>query len=68
MRLNPKDFVLDTLMKAVFVIAYKFTPHQISEQGCKTEILVTSFVQENVNRDLERREVRNILSLVIPRP
>ena len=67
MRLNPKDFVLDTPVKAVFVIAYKFTPHQISEQGCKTETLVTSFVQENVNRDLERREVRNVLSLVIPR-
>ena len=68
MRLNPKDFVLDTPVKAVFVIAYTFTSHQISEQGCKTEILVTSFVQENVNRDLERREVRNVLSLVIPRP
>ena len=67
MRLNPKDFVLDTPMKAVFVIAYKFTPHQIFEQGYKTEILVTSFVQENFNRDLERREVRNVLSLVIPR-
>ena len=67
MRLNPKDFVFDTPVKAVFVIAYKFTPHQISEQGCKTEILVTSFVQENVNRDLERTEVRNVLSLVIPR-
>ena len=67
MRLNPKDFVLDTPMKAVFVIAYKFTSHQISEQGCKTKILVTSFVQENFNQDLERREVRNVLSLVIPR-
>ena len=67
MRLNPKDFVLDTPIKAVFVIAYKFTSHQISEQGCKTEILVASFVQENFNRDLERREVRNVLSLVIPR-
>ena len=67
MRLNPKDFVLDTPMKAVFVIAYKFTPQQISEQGSKTEILVTSFVQENFNRYLERREVRNVLSLVIPR-
>ena len=39
---------------------------QISEQVCKSEILIISFVQGNFNRVLEGREVRNILFLVIP--
>ena len=39
---------------------------QISEQVCKSEILVISFVQGNFNRVLEGREVRNVLFLVIP--
>ena len=44
----------------------KFTPRQISEQVCKSEILVISFVQGNFNRVLKGREVRNVLFLVIP--